>query len=513
LPGTSNSSPEPIRPFFFELAIAMARGHSTILFTNLLYTLLRSVYAFDMGANFFEEQQQALVCQVYTLLESPIVIETFLPFNTVLSNSACDCEITVTNAPTLLIATVTVTQTLGRNVLSSSSENMLSSAYVSLYSITWKLLTAFRGANMPNIPDDRESPKYYIIVTETHNNKRQSLQGPNYLKGDGSLTSDPSQAVQIYEWSGQLFTINGAPNGTYFANVTVETITLESQPFSSFTSNSIAGHFNTGGQELTWENELFANSRAIFALSPEGIVKAIFDGKLSKSVKVVGLVLTRVGDEPLVPSPSRNSSKGTKTIAGSSTSLGAESMTAGGASNDFSATGTADYHSPVRQDASSGDITKSTSVPPKVLPALSNAKPASSNKITSSPSTKAAHTSKMTNTLRSSPQLTFSTSVPTSTPSLTSSSSCTTLSSSSGGGLPSTLGLAILASPPNWPFSYTVRGTTFALTFGIQTSVGSLAYAELDPSAAPGDSILYYQLNTNSTAKTLICETWGYLYH
>lgn len=108
--------------------MAMARSHSTILSISYLCTLLCSVYAFDSGADFFEEQQEAPGCQVFTLLESPIVIETLVPSNTVLSISACDCEITISNAPTLLTTTVTVTQTLGQNALPLPSGNPWSPA-------------------------------------------------------------------------------------------------------------------------------------------------------------------------------------------------------------------------------------------------------------------------------------------------------------------------------------------------------------------------------------------------
>lgn len=334
-------------------------------------------------------------------------------------------------------------------------------------------------------------PKFYIIVTETQNNKRQTSQGPNYLRGDGGLTSDTSQAVQIYEWSGQLFTMNGAPNGTYFANVTVETVTLASQPSSSLTSDSIAGHFSLG-KELLWENESFTNSHAIFALSPEGMVKAIFDGKHPPNVKVVALVLTRVANEPAFLGPSGRPSKTAKTIATPSTSVGKEPTSPRESSNDYPATNMG--------LSSSGNRMTSKSVTPKVLPAISNTKLASLKGSYSSSSTEVTHS-------------TSATLASMLTPTPASSSSCAIFTDTSDGGLPITLGLSTLASPPNWPFSYIVNDTTFVLTFGTQRSAGSLAYAEMDPSVAPGDSILYYQLNPTSTTQTSVCETWGYLYH
>jgi hypothetical protein len=93
----------------------MARSHSTVLSINFLCALLCSVYGIDLGTNFFEQRQHPQVCQVYTLLESPVVIETFVPSNTILTHPACGCEITVTNAPTVLSTTVTITETLRQN--------------------------------------------------------------------------------------------------------------------------------------------------------------------------------------------------------------------------------------------------------------------------------------------------------------------------------------------------------------------------------------------------------------
>ena len=118
----------------------MARSHSTFLSINFLCALLRSVYAIDLGANFFE-QQQPQVCQVYTLLESPVVIETFVPSNTILTHPACRCEITVTNAPTVLSTTVTITETLGQNAVSTSSRNPRYPMYVRLNPLCRKILT------------------------------------------------------------------------------------------------------------------------------------------------------------------------------------------------------------------------------------------------------------------------------------------------------------------------------------------------------------------------------------
>jgi hypothetical protein len=108
------------------ITIAMARSmrhQSTFVSFSYIYTLLRSVNALIVGADFFQVQQPE-VCQVYTLLGSAVVIETFVPSNTVLSHPACGCEITVTNAPTVLSTTLAITKTLGQNALPASSTNL-----------------------------------------------------------------------------------------------------------------------------------------------------------------------------------------------------------------------------------------------------------------------------------------------------------------------------------------------------------------------------------------------------
>jgi len=100
----------------------MARSHPTVL-SITLFALAGSIYADNMDEDFLERQQQSQICQVYTILESPVVIETFVPSNTVLWHPACGCEITVTNAPTSLKTTLTVTSTLNQNAVSTSYEN------------------------------------------------------------------------------------------------------------------------------------------------------------------------------------------------------------------------------------------------------------------------------------------------------------------------------------------------------------------------------------------------------
>jgi hypothetical protein len=153
-------------------------------------------------------------------------------------------------------------------------------------------------------------------------------------------------------------------------------------------------------------------------------------------------------------------------------------------------------------DASSSADETSSTIPSVIHPALSNTRITSSSKLSIYPHFKTVtHTSTSTRTLSS-------TSIITPQP------SCTTLSITPDGSVPMTIGLATLASPPNWPFSYASNNATFDVTFGQQTTPGSLGYAELNPSTPATDSILYYQLNSTSTLSTTsICQTWGYLYH
>jgi hypothetical protein len=100
----------------------LIRSQSTFVYFSLSLALLHSVNALIPAADFFE-QQQPQVCQVYTVVESPIIINTFVPSNTVLSNPAYGCEITISNAPTLLLTTVTVTTTLEPTPLATTSTN------------------------------------------------------------------------------------------------------------------------------------------------------------------------------------------------------------------------------------------------------------------------------------------------------------------------------------------------------------------------------------------------------
>jgi len=161
-------------------------------------------------------------------------------------------------------------------------------------------------------------------VAEIH--KRETPQISHYLKSDGSLTTSTSDAVQVYESSGQLFAINGTSDGTYFTYVNVETITFAPLPPSFLMSTSIAGYFSLGSM-LAWEHDLFTNSKADFALSPEGLVKAIFNGNYPPGVKRIGLVLRHVENLLPVSSVIGRSSKIGNSVAASSTAVSRASLT------------------------------------------------------------------------------------------------------------------------------------------------------------------------------------------
>ena len=59
------------------------------------------------------------ICQIYTRVETPVVVSTFVPSNTVLTFSD-GCTVTVDNAPTTLFTTVTLTSTLTNDNASPS---------------------------------------------------------------------------------------------------------------------------------------------------------------------------------------------------------------------------------------------------------------------------------------------------------------------------------------------------------------------------------------------------------
>jgi hypothetical protein len=104
------------------LVARLIRSQSILISVSHLGAFLPHVNAINSGADFFEAQQSQ-ACQIYTVIESPIFISTFIPSNTVLSNPTFGYEITVTNAPTMLSATVTVSTTLGQDALSASANN------------------------------------------------------------------------------------------------------------------------------------------------------------------------------------------------------------------------------------------------------------------------------------------------------------------------------------------------------------------------------------------------------
>jgi hypothetical protein len=255
---------------------------------------------------------------------------------------------------------------------------------------------------------------YYVIVAEIH--KRETPQISHYLKSDGSLTTSTSDAVQVYESSGQLFAINGTSDGTYFTYVNVETITFAPLPPSFLTSTSIAGYFSLGSM-LAWEHDLFTNSKADFALSPEGLVKAIFNGNYPPGVKRIGLVLRHVEKLLPVSSVTGRSSKIGNSVAASSTAVSRASLTTLLTILPFTLT-----------DLPSPTIGLSSITRPIIDPNISNTKTTISVKFSTSLLT--TQTAPITLPDPSSP-------------------SCTALSLPPGDQPPNMIGLASLASPPN----------------------------------------------------------------
>jgi hypothetical protein len=255
---------------------------------------------------------------------------------------------------------------------------------------------------------------YYISVAEIQ--KRESLQDSQYLKSDGSLTTSTSDAVQVYESSGQLFAVNGTSDGTYFTYVNVETITFAPLPPSFLTSTTIAGYFSLGSM-LAWEHDLFTNSKADFALSPEGLVKAIFNGNYPPGFKRIGLVLRHVENILPIPSVAGGFSNIGNSVAALSTAVSRASLTAPLTVLPFTL-----------QDLPSPIIALSSITPQIIEPNIS--------------------TTKTTFSIEFSTSLSMTKAAPVTLPEPPS-PLCTALSLSAGDQPPNMIGLASLASPPN----------------------------------------------------------------
>lgn len=85
-----------------------------------LLPLIQTTTAFNIFPNFFQtnlfrsqvyQNQEPPQCSIYTIIQYPCKISTWIPSNTVLST--CSTIITVSNAPTELSTVVTSTTTLG----------------------------------------------------------------------------------------------------------------------------------------------------------------------------------------------------------------------------------------------------------------------------------------------------------------------------------------------------------------------------------------------------------------
>lgn len=73
------------------------------------------------------------------------------------------------------------------------------------------------------------------------------------------------------------------------------------------------------------------------------------------------------------------------------------------------------------------------------------------------------------------------------------------------------LGNTTLASTPG-PAVYSFTGTVYSFGF-LNDTVGSLAYAEFNPTANASDQFAFYQVSTLIAPPSIGCATFGYIYH
>lgn len=71
-----------------------------------------SAFGFEFFPDIFQRRQQD-ACTVYTIIQYPCAVETYIASNTVLWVDACATTLNITNAPTSVTTTLTSTTTLG----------------------------------------------------------------------------------------------------------------------------------------------------------------------------------------------------------------------------------------------------------------------------------------------------------------------------------------------------------------------------------------------------------------
>ncbi|CZR52272.1 uncharacterized protein PAC_02149 [Phialocephala subalpina] len=299
-----------------------------------LLSCASAVSAFDFLPDIFQRRNRQQVCQVFTIIEYPCEVSTWVASNTTLWIESCSTSISVTNAPTGFSTTLTSTTTLGVTTTTTVTLSLLTTAATLSTTITLhqpppptstlnpptSTLTLANGttsttpaASIAGIGSTMELAPSGTISTSTSSPASSScVPSTNYppaelipsnttyiievtspvltaenngvkvfLLSGGGITYNPDLAIQVFFYNGILFS-----SDAYFGVRWYATDIADGHPvftIQQYAANSqvIARDFSTvpGTMDLVWNNCEFGNTDVIFQFEPvDGLVHSWFSG-------------------------------------------------------------------------------------------------------------------------------------------------------------------------------------------------------------------------------------------
>ncbi|KUJ12335.1 uncharacterized protein LY89DRAFT_205961 [Mollisia scopiformis] len=263
-----------------------------------------AVSAFNLFGDLFQRQQPN--CTVYTVVEYPCAVQTFLPSNTVVWVDACSTTLNITNAPTSLKTTITSTTTIGLPKTSTSTVVVSLKTTATIFhtltlpgpaqpTTTSSTAPVITGTNSGCVPSSTSYPSApnipanttYVISVTSPEIIAHLGNSPVYLTREGGVVDNTNLAVEVFFYDGVLFALDTAFGvGWYGMELSEATMPFALEQYSS-SSQSIARTFTTVGSSpptLAWNNCQFQNENVTWTLNEsDGVVSAWFSDSDSNS--------------------------------------------------------------------------------------------------------------------------------------------------------------------------------------------------------------------------------------
>ncbi|KAF8858438.1 hypothetical protein BDZ45DRAFT_398805 [Acephala macrosclerotiorum] len=280
--------------------------------------------AFNFLPDIFRRQKRQQVCQVFTIIEYPCEVATWVASNTTLWIESCSTSVSITNAPTGLSTILTSTTTLGITTTTTVTLSLVTTRAAILTTVTLSgpapttsinaspttrltltsgvVLTSLAASlsrndsktellpsattSIPSLPSSScvpsstnyPQPEFisanttYIIEVTSPEFTAELSGAKVYLLSGGGITYNPDLAIQVFFYNGILFSTDPYFGVRWYATDVVGGYPIFAIQQYVANSQAIARDFSTapGTMDLVWNNCEFANMDVIFQFEPVG---------------------------------------------------------------------------------------------------------------------------------------------------------------------------------------------------------------------------------------------------